>query len=130
MGKMGLLGLKSMVILAKTPGLLKVMTVATTSLLTFLAFIAADAPVNNPWFDAFAITWILIGVGAIIAGEPEPDVVRMVVDGRMKPVEFFYLWFFRSTHIVAQTATAYFIHPNKWHDISGARQVRKEDSHE
>lgn len=68
-------------------------------------------PIHDPWFD-----YVLFIVGSgIVAGEPEPD-----CDLRGWP--FAYLWFYRSTHLLVASATAYFIHKNKWGDIGQPKE--------
>lgn len=86
-----------------------------------VAFIEAapSLPTSNGWFDAFCAGVGLTAVGAVVNGEPEPDVLQRVMRGEMKWAEFYYMWFFRSTHLFISAATAYSIHPNKWKDISG-----------
>lgn len=80
---------------------------------------APALPLSNGWFDAF---WAYQGIsllGAFVSGEPEPDVLHKVKHGEMTWAEFYYTWFFRSSHLYISAATAYSIHPNKWKDISG-----------
>lgn len=72
--------------------------------------IVADAPVHDPFFDILG----LIFLNAIVTGAPEPDMWKVLTAG-----EFFYLWFYRSSHGFLGSATAYFGHKNMWGRISG-----------
>ena len=71
-------------------------------------------PIHDPWFD-----YVLFIVGSgIVAGEPEPDC-------ELRGWHFAYLWFYRSTHLLVASATAYFIHKNKWAVISEPKEDAK-----
>lgn len=78
------------------------------------AAFAFGLPIHDPWFDYV----LFVAASGIVAGEPEPDC-------ELKGAPFAYLWFYRSTHLLVASATAYFIHKNKWADIgnpSGAKE--------
>lgn len=74
----------------------------------FTTAIVTGFPFNDPWFDIV----ILMGIGSIVGGEPEPDL-------QLTTRQFLYLWFYRSSHLFISSATAYFLHKNKWDTISG-----------
>ena len=67
--------------------------------------IVANAPVHDPFFDILG----LIFLNAIVTGAPEPDMWAQVTPG-----QFFYLWFYRSSHGFLGSATSYFSHKNQW----------------
>jgi hypothetical protein len=94
--------------IAKLPIAVKLLTVAAVA---YTAAFASGLPVNDIWFDAV----LFMVVSSIVGGEPEPD-----LDLPLR--KFLYLWFYRSTHLFVSTATAYFIHKNKWPEISGNKE--------
>jgi hypothetical protein len=63
-------------------------------------------PIHDPWFDYV----LFIVASALVAGMPEPDT-------NLSGSKFAYLWLYRSAHLLVASATAYFIHKNKWADI-------------
>lgn len=67
-------------------------------------------PVNDPWFDVFAV-YLLVkwAIASIVNGMPEPEENSSV----------WYIWCFRSLHSMAHIATAYFSHKRMWKFISG-----------
>jgi hypothetical protein len=79
-------------------------TVVTTALMV-------GVPLQDPWFDAFTAFYIF---SAITSGMPDPD----------KNSSFGYVWLYRSAHILSANGTAYFIHRNKWDEISGLNRTR------
>lgn len=88
---------------------LKVLYFTKLTLLGFLVFTLADiagAPVHDIWFDYI----LFIFLSSIVAGEPEPD-------ANLRGLKFVYTWFYRSTHLMVGSATAYFIHHKSWSDI-------------
>lgn len=95
------LGLKSILLFKIVKFSAIIAVVFTTA--TWLGF-----PVHDIWFDYV----LFIVASSIVAGEPEPDSV-------MTRSKFFYTWFYRSTHLMVASATAYFIHQKDWSAISG-----------
>lgn len=73
--------------------------------------VVEGVPLQNPWFDAFAVFYIF---SAITSGMPDPD----------QNSSFGYIWLYRSAHILSANGTAYFIHRNKWDEISGLNRTR------
>lgn len=65
--------------------------------------------IHNIFFD-YAI---FILISSIVAGAPEPDMAT-----QLSLKEFVYLWFYRSSHLLVASATAYFIHKDKWAAIA------------
>lgn len=94
--------------LIKIPTILKLVVYSS---IIFSAAAVGDLPVHDPWFDVVLIMWI----GSIVNGQPEPDLW-----GKISVSEFLYLWFYRSSHLFISAATAYLIHKNKWSEISGS----------
>lgn len=82
------------------------------SLAIFSTAAVAGLPIHDPFFDIVCFIFI----GSIVGGEPEPDL-------KLPAREFFYLWFYRSSHLFISAATAYMIHKNKWQDISGDKTI-------
>lgn len=119
-----MIGLAKLGTLKLSGPLLIKLGVPTLGILTVLE--AAPAlPLSNGWFDAF---WAYQGIsliGAIVSGEPEPDVLEKVMRGEMTWTAFYYLWFYRSSHLYISAATAYMIHPNKWGNVSGKTEESK-----
>lgn len=115
---------KSFAFFAKIPVLAKA-GLGTLGLL--FTFAAVNAPVGDPWFDSTVTIVGLVLFNAIIKGEPEPDLIRLIKEGKMSWPEFFYLWWYRSTHLASISATAYFIHPNKWGEISRSEETEGHD---
>ena len=84
----------------------KILYLAKLTLLGFAMFTLATVaglPVHDIWFDYV----LFIVISAIVAGEPEPD---SELTGR----KFVYTWFYRSTHLLVGSATAYFLHHKSW----------------
>lgn len=65
------------------------------------AFSFSSGTTQNPWF------WITIGgwlFSALVSGMPEPE----------KDYSPFYIWMYRSFHIIAASGTSYFQHKSMW----------------
>lgn len=90
-------------------GLLGLIKVSAISMLLFSLSGATGLPVSNPWFDISISLWVF---SAITGGMPEPD----------ERSSFGYIWLYRTFHLLSATGTAYFIHRNKWTEISGERK--------
>lgn len=88
--------------------------------------VIGDLPVQNGWFDAFSLVTFAAMARAIVGGEPEPDVIRKVTAKEMSWHEFYYLWFYRSSHLFLISPTAYNMHPEKFGMISGAKDSNSE----
>lgn len=98
----GKLGWSSLVI-AKFPAIAKGLLLGAA---LFTGAAVAGAPIHDIWFD-----YVLFMIAsAIIGGMPEPDV-------NLPFWKFMYLWIFRSGHLLVASATAYFLHQNKWSTI-------------
>ena len=80
-------------------------------------------PVNNPWFDISIMLWVF---SAITGGMPEPE-ERKLGDPASIRNSFGYIWLYRTFHLLSATGTAYFIHPNKWNQISGEPATKQEE---
>jgi hypothetical protein len=74
----------------------------------------AGLPVHDIWFDYV----LFIVFSALIGGMPEPDT-------DLQGWRFFYTWIYRSGHLLVASATAYFMHKNKWSEISGKAEISK-----
>jgi hypothetical protein len=85
---------------------------AVALLITSLAT-STGLPFNDPWFDISVALWVF---SAITGGMPEPN----------EKSSFSYIWLYRTLHLLSATGTAYFIHPNKWKDISGPKDEPSE----
>src|SRR5579862_2288714 len=68
--------------------------------------ITTGIPVDNPWFDIAIFLWVF---SAVVGGMPEPE----------EDSNFWYIWAYRTLHLLSATGTAYFIHRKRWKDISG-----------
>lgn len=111
---------------AKMPALAKVLMACAVIVSGIAAVGLAGAPVANPWFDMFAGYFLLQALNAFVGGAPEPDVFQKIKRNEMGWGEFWYLWFYRSSHLFLSQATAFFLHPEKWKDISGKEPLGKE----
>lgn len=93
------LGVKSLL-------LLKIVRFTAIIAVIFVASTWIGFPVHDIWFDYV----LFLIASSIVAGEPEPDTTLPLA-------KFFYVWFYRSTHLMVASATAYFIHQKNWGDI-------------
>lgn len=84
-------------------GLALVLVFSTASFLGF--------PVHDIWFDYV----LFIAISAFVAGEPEPD-------SQLAGLKFVYTWFYRSSHLLVGSATAYFLHHKSWAAIDGDKE--------
>ena len=97
--KLGWIGFAMAKIPAIASGLL-------TGAAIFFGAAVAGLPVHDVWFD-----WVLFFIiSAIVGGMPEPDTT-------LPFWKFMYLWTYRSGHLLVASATAYFLHQNKWQTI-------------
>lgn len=97
--------------IAKLPAMTKTVLLGAV----FLSTVAATGlPIHDVWFDYV----LFIVFSAIIGGMPEPDTD---LHGR----RFLYTWIYRSGHLLVASATAYFMHKNKWSEISGKPEAPK-----
>jgi hypothetical protein len=78
-----------------------------------LALSGTGVPIQDPWFDAFSLYYVF---SAFTAGMPEPDAKS----------SFFYIWMYRSLHILSANGTAYFAHKNMWQGISSGKLAEPE----
>lgn len=86
-----------------------------------LLFISSTVPgidIHNIFFD-YAV---FILISSIVAGAPEPDMMN-----QLSFREFMYLWYYRSSHLLVASATAYFIHKDKWKDIASTTVEAEKD---
>lgn len=74
--------------------------------------IGVPVPTHDPFF--YMVAFML--VGSVVGGEPEPD-------SKLTGPQFWYLWFYRSSHLFISAATAYMLHKNKWGTINGGDNV-------
>jgi hypothetical protein len=94
-------------------GLLSI--IKLTAVAMFLGSLLTSASVNglplqDPWFDIAIFLWVF---SAITGGMPEPE----------QNSSFWYIWLYRTLHLMSASATAYFIHKNRWSDISGGEST-------
>jgi hypothetical protein len=75
-----------------------------TSLAPEVGFITDTT--SDPWFWAFVGGWIF---SCLVSGMPEPE----------KTNSPFYIWAYRSFHIIAGMGTRYFQHKMYWSDDKG-----------
>lgn len=90
-----------------TLGLVKLAFIGAALFLVSSAVPGID--IHNIFFD-YAV---FILISSIVAGAPEPDMLKQLTFK-----EFLYLWYYRSSHLLVASATAYFIHKDKWKDIA------------
>lgn len=100
-------GLLTKCTLAALAGLLKVATLAGI-FQTVLP--GGEVPVRNPWFWVCIGQWLFSG---FVSGMPEPE----------EDSSFFYVWAYRSFHILSASGTAYFTHRAQWPVISGEQRA-------
>lgn len=74
---------------------------------------SSGLPVNNPWFDISILLWVS---SAVVSGMPEPE----------EDSSFWYIWAYRTMHLLSASGTAYFMHKNRWKEISGDRKKEEE----
>jgi hypothetical protein len=92
-------------------GLLLIIKVSAVAMLLFSLVGSSGLPVSNPWFDISVMLWIF---SAVVGGMPEPE----------EDSSFYYIWLYRSLHLLSATGTAYFIHKKRWADISGESKTK------
>ena len=96
-------------------GLLGLVKVSAIAMLLFSLANSTGLPVQNPWFDISILLWVF---SAVTGGMPEPDIKS----------SFGYIWMYRTFHLLSATGTAYFIHKNKWIEISGQPKASDQPS--
>ncbi|SRR6266567_2834243 len=92
-------------------GLMLVIKASAVAMFIFSLIESSGLPVSNPWFDISILLWVS---SAVIGGMPEPE----------ETSSFYYIWLYRTLHLLSATGTAYFIHKNRWSEISGERPVK------
>lgn len=93
---------------AKLPALVKASMLAIAIVSTAAV---TGLPVHDIWFDYV----LFIVASAIIGGMPGPD-------EDLRGWKFWHTWAYRTGHLLVASATAYFLHQNKWAEISGREQ--------
>lgn len=99
---------------AKVTAVLAVKVLPTVKLLvgagSIIAVIVGAAtqtlPLQDIWFDYV----LFIIASAVVGGMPEPDT-------QLNLPRFMYMWAYRTGHLLVASATAYFIHQQKWPTI-------------
>lgn len=97
-------GLKALALIAKLPPLIKLILAATAA--GTAVAITSGIDLHDIWFDYV----IFVCFSAIITGMPEPDT-------ELRGWQFFYMWAYRTGHLLVASGTAYFMHNRKLDDI-------------
>lgn len=71
-----------------------------------------NSTTSDPWFWTMVGAWLF---SSIVSGMPEPE----------KTDSKFYIWIYRSFHLIAASGTSYFQHRSKWPDPVKAEEQSK-----
>ena len=78
--------------------------IIAVGLFVLAADLAGLIPIHDPWFAILLVWWIF---SSVTAGMPEPDLKS----------SFYYVWAYRTMHLLAASGTSYFSHKKSWPSI-------------
>ena len=92
------------------------------AVIVLVADFLQDVPIHNPWFVVFVVWWIF---SSITTGMPEPE-NRGVGESRGLFSSPFYLWAYRTMHIMTQSGTSYFGSRRIWPNARADDHAKRE----